>query len=130
MIFDGISKVVDSVGDAVEKNTTTGEEALRETTKLSAEDNKADVEQIKLNSFDAQSASKFRSWWRPFMGWSVTSLFIIIILILLSCILIDEHGQKQVDELFLLARLIFESFLAIAGAIGGLRTLEKIKKIF
>jgi hypothetical protein len=77
--------------------------------------------QAQINLAEANSSDKFKSWWRPAIGWvcAVGLLYLLLGEPILKTIGVSVPG---VDTNLLLAILI-----PMLG-LGGLRTLEKIQK--
>ena len=146
---EGIQKAGDGVSTALEgvRFLITGDyppetiEALKqlelELLKVSAS---LQLGQVEINKIEAKSDSKFKSWWRPAIGWigvfGLSYVFIIqpMLIWVMKIILFFYYPDLKNEEIELLippnidAMLLFNLVGALLG-IGGYRTYEKFKGV-
>jgi len=88
----------------------------------------SNLAQIAVNLEEAKHPSLFVSGWRPFLGWSLTGLFIYQIAIRDFIVMILKANGVEVDlgeaDLSILTPIL----LGMLG-LGSMRSYEKIKKV-
>lgn len=80
--------------------------------------------QIKLNLADAASDDKFRTRWRPFIGWGVGAAFVACILTPLVCAL---FGIDLTEEQRAAVTAAYWPAGSVVCGMMGLRGFEKVK---
>lgn len=143
-IFSGVSQLLPGVGQAAKdlRQAITGEispdkkaeiaikaqELENQVTLLQMQAEKSILDgQAEINLAEAQSQDKFKSYWRPAVGWlCVTALFVMFILRPLVQWILVVAGSvlvlPNIDTDTLLGILI-----PLLG-IGGYRTIERVAK--
>ena len=88
----------------------------------------SNLAQIAVNLEEAKHPSLFVSGWRPFLGWSLTGLFIyqiairdFIVMILKACGIEADLGEPDLT-------VLTPILLAMLG-LGSMRSYEKINKV-
>jgi hypothetical protein len=126
-IFDSVLEIGSKVLDRVIPDANARLKAKEELEKaLNDQDFQIAIEQIKINSVEAQSDSFFKSGWRPSVGWICSIAFGLhfVILPLFNYFFMLFGGQPilvpfQMDTLLTV-------LLGLLG-MGTLRTVEKMK---
>lgn len=84
--------------------------------------------QLAINTEEAKSSSIFVSGWRPFIGWVCGSAFALHFLFLpLFNFIAMQAGYPEVHITFDMSSLM--TVLGGMLGLGGLRTVEKVKKV-
>jgi hypothetical protein len=143
-IFSGVSQLLPGVGQAAKdiRQAITGEispekkadlalkaqELENQVTLLQMQSESAILAgQAEINKIEAASQDKFKSYWRPGVGWTcVLSLFLMFILRPIAQWVVTLCGSPVV-----LPSIDTETLMGILIpllGIGGLRTVEKIQK--
>lgn len=138
-MLSAIKGLIDSFGDAVDKNVTSDEERMILRNQLAELESslhmkmtefqeKMNQGQVEINKVEASSSSFFKSGWRPAVGWiGVFGLFYQFIgfPILLWYVEISniEVNPPVIDDAGLM------SLVTAMLGIGGYRTYEKFKGI-
>ena len=137
-IFSGVSNLLPGIGQAAKdiRQAVTGEvdSNTKATLAIKAQELETAMQtaqmeldkailtaQASINLEEAKSSDKFKSWWRPAIGWvcAVGLLYLLLGEPILKTIGVSVPG---IDTNLLVAILI-----PMLG-LGGLRTLEKIQK--
>ncbi len=89
----------------------------------------ADAQQSETNKIEAQSSDRFVAGWRPFIGWvcGVAFAYHFVLQPLLAFIIANSAAHAVILPVFDMDAL--STVLMGMLGLGGLRTLEKIKKI-
>ena len=86
-----------------------------------------DVQQIAVNKIEAQSPDKFKSWWRPAMGWVCVLGFTYKVvgfpLLSWAAVVFDIPPPPDLDT-----SALFPVLLGMLG-LGGMRSFERYKGV-
>lgn len=135
----GISTVVETVGNVVDKFVTTDEERqkLRNELELALKQMETDLNkgQMEINKAEAQHASVFVAGWRPFIGWvagaGLAFTYLIHPLLVWGWTLLQGAGVVPADlpppPPYDLSQLM--GLLAAMLGFGAYRTFEKTKGV-
>ena len=126
-IFDSVLEIGSKVLDRVIPDINARNQAKQELERaLNDQDFQIAIEQIKVNTIEAQSDSFFKSGWRPSVGWICSIAFALHFVILpLFNYLVMLCGQQPILVPFQMDTLL-TVLLGLLG-MGTLRTVEKMK---
>ena len=101
MIGKLLGKVVDTGGDIIrraQEGQISLTEAEAELQKLGLSLEQSVIEgQVKLNLVDAQSGSRFRTWWRPFCCWGMGVLAFALVVVITIILILVMNGTWAPD---------------------------------
>ncbi len=116
----GATSLVDSIGNAIDKNIVNDEERLDAHRKW-------DELQTQVNLKEAKHRSIFIAGWRPFLGWSFSigiSLHVVVMPMVQWVLLVCGFKEIPLPEFPL--EIMLELVFGMLG-MAGLRTYEKFK---
>lgn len=127
------AEVIESIGDAVDKNFTSKRELEVKAMEIALEEMQIDKElklaQTQVNKEEAKHSSIFVAGWRPFIGWVCgAALFYNFIFIHILCYIMEYAAPDLVCPEPIQLEHLFPIITGMLG-ISGLRTYEKIKGV-
>jgi hypothetical protein len=122
-LFGGVGQTAKDLRQAI-KNDLPAEKRAELEMKLMELEQQSMEAQKEINKIEASSRDKYRSYWRPTIGWICTSALMLHYLIFPSLIVICPSIILPDFDMATLMPLVF----ALLG-IGGYRTWEKTKGI-